>query len=312
MDLDRAAAEDWIRAHVEPTGAIEVEHERPWSVVLRVPLAGRAAWFKACAPVQAFEPRLSAELCSRWPDRVAEVLAWDERRSWLLLADAGTPIGAYGNPPGAWLAVLPRYAELQRGEAAHVADHLAHGVPDLGLGTLPARFDDLLRRKLPLYEDEVHCLRVLAERLPSLCDELAAHGIPESLQHDDLHMANVYDDDRTLRVLDWGDASIAHPFASLLETFRFLEHVTKLPPGDPWFARLRNAYLEPWGDGLVETFDLALRVGAAAIAVAWARQRDHLPESWHARFDVGFVFVLRRAVEAADGGLTDPKAASRR
>ena len=84
--------------------------------VLRVPLAGGVAWFKDCAPVQAFEPRLSAELFSRWPDRVAHVLGHDEERAWLLLADAGTPIGTFGNPPEAWLAALPQYAELQGGE----------------------------------------------------------------------------------------------------------------------------------------------------------------------------------------------------
>ena len=87
--MDRAAAEDWIRAHVEPVGAIETAHERPWATVLRVPLAGDAVWFKACAPVQAFEPRLTACLFARWPDRVAEVLGHDEERAWLLLADGG-------------------------------------------------------------------------------------------------------------------------------------------------------------------------------------------------------------------------------
>jgi len=96
---DRAAVEDWIRAHVEPVGAIETAHERPWATALRVPLADGVAWFKACAPVQAFEPRLTAGLSARWPDRVAEVLGHDEERAWLLLADAGTPIGAFGNPP---------------------------------------------------------------------------------------------------------------------------------------------------------------------------------------------------------------------
>src|ERR1700716_3910214 len=65
----RAAAEDWIRAHVEPVGAVETAHERPGATVLRVPLANRVVWFKACAPVQAFEPRLTAELGTRWPDR---------------------------------------------------------------------------------------------------------------------------------------------------------------------------------------------------------------------------------------------------
>ena len=68
MDLTDAKA--WIRAHVEPAGTMETAHERPWATVMRVPLADSVAWFRACGPVQAFEPRLSAELFARHPDRV--------------------------------------------------------------------------------------------------------------------------------------------------------------------------------------------------------------------------------------------------
>jgi Phosphotransferase enzyme family len=294
--VDFAVAEEWIRAHVEPVGPIETAHERPWSTALRVPLAGGTAWFKACAPVQRFEPRLSAELFARWPDRVAEVLAHDEERAWLLLADAGTPIAAYGNPPEAWLAALPLYAELQHGEATHVHEHLTNGVPDLRLATLPARYEDLLRQQLPLDGDDIDRLRGFAARFAELCDELAAHDLPQSVQHDDLHLANVYAMGEQLRLLDWGDASISHPFASLVVTFRFLEEVNELPPSDPWFARLRDAYLEPWGRDRTEAFTLALRVGAFAHACAWARQRDALPEQARAEFDQAFSIVLRRAV----------------
>ena len=81
---------------------------RPWATVMRVPLAGSVAWFKACGPSQAFEPRLTAELFARWPDLIVEVLACDEDRAWPLLADAGRPVGAFGNPPDVWLALLPR------------------------------------------------------------------------------------------------------------------------------------------------------------------------------------------------------------
>ena len=294
--MDHAAAEEWIRAHVEPAGEIEVVHERPWSTVLRVPLRDGAAWFKVCSPVQAFEPRLSAELYARWPDRVADVLGYDGQRAWLLLADAGTPVSVYGNPPEAWLEALPAYAELQRGETAHARDHLEHGVPDLRLATLPARFDELLQRDLPLAASEMDELRKFSPRLADLCAELAVRGIPETIQHDDLHMANLYAQGQRLRVLDWGDSSISHPFASLVVTFRFLEEVTKLEPGDRWFPRLRDAYLEPWGPDLADTFHLALRVGTCAHAVAWLRQRDHLPEEERIRFDQVFSIVLRRAL----------------
>jgi hypothetical protein len=293
--VDRAAVEAWIREHVEPTGAIEAAHERPWSTVLRVPVAGGAVWFKACAAVQAFEPRLTAQLFSRWPDRVSKVLGHDEERAWLLLADAGDPIRSHGNPPEAWLEALPPYAELQRGETAHADDHLAHDVPDLRTETLPSRYEELLRGELPIDADELQRLHDFQPRFGALCSELAGQGIP-SIQHDDLHHANLYVRDKEKRVLDWGDSSIAHPFFSLVVTFRFLEEINHLDPHDPWFARLRDAYLEPWGSGLTDAFELAMRVGRFAHAFAWARQRDHLPLAERPDFDTWYSVVLRRAI----------------
>lgn len=281
--LDQSAVDAWIRAHVEPAGAIETTHERPWATVMRVPLEDGTAWFKACAPIQAFEPRLTAELFARWPDRVPEVIDHDEERGWLLLADAGTPIRELGNPPGTWLVTLPSYAELQRGEIAHAQDHLDHGVPDLRVAELPARYEDLLRHQLPLEADEIDRLHAFAGRFPELCQQLAAYGIPETIQHDDLHEANLYVQGGQLRVLDWGDASVSHPFMSLVVTFRFLEEINGLPRSDPWFVRLRDA------------FELAMRVGRFAHAIAWARQRDALPDDALPNFDRWFAVVLRRA-----------------
>ena len=124
-----------------------------------------------------------------------EVLGHDQERAWLLLADAGTNIGSFGNPPESWLALLPLYAELQRSEVAHTADHLAHGVPDLRVETLPTRYDELVQQDLRL--------RKFTTTFERLCTELAARGIPESIQHDDLHMNNVYDNGERLRVLDY-------------------------------------------------------------------------------------------------------------
>jgi aminoglycoside phosphotransferase (APT) family kinase protein len=119
--------------------------------------------------------------------------------------------------------------------------------------------------------------------------------VPETIQHDDLHHANLYVRGGRVRVLDWGDASVSHPFASLVVTFRFLEERTRLPPGDPWFARLRDAYLEPWGRDLGDAFALAVRVGSFARAIAYLRQRAALPPEERALFDTDFSTVLRRA-----------------
>jgi hypothetical protein len=201
-----------------------------------------------------------------------------------------------------WLAALPSYAELQRGETPHADDHLAHGVPDLRVATMPARYEDLLAYDLPLEREEIGRLRVFASRFVELCDELADSDVPESIQHDDLHANNLYLHRQRYRVLDWGDASISHPFASLVVTFRFLEEVDGLTPDDAWFSRLRDAYLEPWGRGLAEVFALATRVGAFAHAIAWARQRDALPSEERPNFDLVYAVVLRRAIAQT----TDP------
>jgi Phosphotransferase enzyme family len=259
------------------------------------------AWFKACGPVQAFEPRLTAELATRWPGRVGELIAYDERRAWALLADAGVPLRSLGNPPELWLDILPLYAELQRGEATHAEDHLAHGVPPLPLFELPRRYADLIEHELPLKPGEIARLHAFAPRFGQLCAELETAGLPPTLQHDDLHMGSVYQLGGRLRVLDWGDCSVSHPFFSLVVTFRFLEEHSGLDGDDPWLVRLRDAYLEPWGEDLEEVFDLAVGVGRFAHAIAWARQREFLPHESalvpnRGTFDTWFAHILRRAL----------------
>jgi hypothetical protein len=275
--------------------------DRAWSTVLRVPVGDRGVvWFKHCKQAQAFEPRLTSALYARWPDRVVRVLAVDEQRSWLLLADGGTPFAAFGNSPDAWEAVLPRYAELQIGETAYAAEHLAAGVPDLRLAVLPEHYADMRdRTDLPLEPEERERLRRFEPRFAELCAELAGTA-GETVQHDDLHIVNVYADGDDLRILDWGDTSIAHPFFSLVATFRCLEDVNKVPPGDPAYARLRDAFLEPWR-GDVTTFDLAMRVGNIAHVFTWLRHRDAMLPAERVKLDDWLPTILGRAL-----GQTDP------
>lgn len=272
---------------------MELVSDEPWATVYRVVHDGRVLFLKRCMPLQAFEPRLTAALYQRWRDSVVEVVSHEDR-AWLLMADAGTAIGTfhpYVNPPETWEAVLPLYAELQRGETAHAGEHLAGGVPDLRTETLPARYDDLLARELPLEPQEIARLRRFAPRFAELCAELASRAIPDSIQHDDLHQGNVYNRDGRLRVLDWGDSCVSHPFASMFETFRHLD-------APEWEPRLRDLYLEPWGSGVVETFELALPVGTIAHSFAWLRQYDALPDERRASF--GMATMLRLAVAQTD------------
>lgn len=68
------------------------------------------------------------------------------------------------------------------------------------------------------------------------------------------------------RFFDWGDASVTHPFPSLLVPLRVAADVLGVTNGDPVLRRLRDACLEPWGAygspaELRKQVALALRIG---------------------------------------------------
>jgi Phosphotransferase enzyme family len=296
--IDASKAEAWARSCLPITGPLELFQTEPWGSVFRVPVDGEVIWFKACASHQAFEVSLTAALSARWAG-VTEVLAHNIDRRWLLMADAGEPLRSLGNPPQRWREIMPIYAELQLGETGRADEHVARGVPDLRLARLPDLYEELLRAELPLETAERSDLESFRPRFVALCEELDDAGVGPTVQHDDLHMNNVYVKDGTLRVLDWGDASVAHPFFSAFETFRFLVEFNRLPTDDRWFGRLRDAYLEPWGPGHRVTFDLALRIAGLAHAIAWLQQRDALPQADRRGFDGSFAHILRLASRRA-------------
>jgi hypothetical protein len=289
------AAEEWIHEHVTPTGEIDLVQERFWSTVLRVPVADGQVWLKACTAVHGHEVALTAALAERWPDRLPAVIAHDEASGWLLLADGGTAMDSNRDLEH-WVALLPRYAELQRGEADLSESHLAAGVPDQRIPVLTAAYDAMLSRGLPMEPGEIARLRAFQPEFERLCAELASGRIPPSIQHDDLHNGNLYLRGDAYSIIDWGDACIAHPFETLLATFRNIERLYGIPSTDSWFTRLKAAYLEPWdqADMVADLFDLAMRVAAFSRAATWIRHYDAVPPEIAVQFAPAIPTSLRR------------------
>jgi hypothetical protein len=282
MDEQRWRDPDWLaRVHewisdclddrgITRGGAIEQPHVQPWSTVLRIPTQAGIMWFKANADPLRHEAALVERLAERRPDLVPPLLAADTTAGWLLMADAGEPLRtvvARERSLDRWREVLPRYAALQRDLAAEVDDLLALGVPDLRLATLPKAYDRLL--------DEIGAerrFRAAAPLVADLCDELARFGIPESLQHDDLHDAQIFVRGGRGRVLDWGDACVSHPFFTLSVTLEGvlawgLDDVENSVDTSPF----RDAYLAPYAErrsaDLVAATRPALRLGWVCRAI---------------------------------------------
>jgi Phosphotransferase enzyme family len=245
--------EHWIRERLAEFGvalrAIDSPHVRPWGTVLRVDTNGGTFWFKAPIAPLTYELPLLGLLAARDADRVPRIVAANRARGWMLTEDAGphvTDLHPDGVPPEVWKEFLPLYAQLQLDVAGDAETLVAAGVPDrrsnmLVEGLLRVLDSDRYVRPPTddaLDDEELRRLRSLVPRIERAIEVVAALGLPDSIQHDDLHAWNVCVRDGRYRFVDWGDACVAQPLLSLGVP---LAHV-----GDDGAAEARDAYLEPW------------------------------------------------------------------
>jgi Phosphotransferase enzyme family len=269
-----ADATAWIDAQVHVTGEIEQPHIRPWSTVMRVPTAEGDLWFKAVTALHRFEPALTAFLAQLRPDRVPEVIALDTNRAWMLMRDGGMRLRELPATVEHWERVLSGYAELQIAAAPHLAELLDLGVPDFRLARLPGLVKEMLACKPEDLSVEEHS--AILDRLPeveAIAHQLSTDGIPETIQHDDLHDGQVFVRNTQSIVFDWGDACVSHPFHTLTVTLRAAARKLELKPGGREVLRMRDAYLEPYGPPteLAPVAEIAYRTGTLARAYAWHR-----------------------------------------
>ncbi|HET6627542.1 MAG TPA: phosphotransferase [Nocardioidaceae bacterium] len=286
----RAEAAGWVRdvCHplgIELTGESEQPHCRPWSSAIRFGSTAGPVWFKVNGPGTRHEGPLLAVLSGVVPGLVAELLARDDVRGWSLTRDAGPVLRTVAEPGQLWShweGVLRRYAAAQLVLSAHVPDLLATGVARVTPTTLPGQAAGLVE-KLATLEPEKGGLSgqeacALQDRLPELdawCAELAASPLPLSVQHDDLHSSNICwgGSVETARIIDWGDASVGHPFGTMLCTLNSIGWHVGLAPDDARLTRTRDAYLEPFTSyadrsDLVRHVALARRVGCVTRALS--------------------------------------------
>jgi hypothetical protein len=179
-----------------------------WATALRVPTSRGIVWFKAARPAFAHEARVLEVLQPLAPQLLPELIASTDD-GWLLLADAGERAREH---PIDWRAMLHAYAALQRASAEHVDALLAAGVHDNRPANVVDRAEALMRY-LP-----AELVAAVQARLPHVAEQmerLAASRLPTTIDHGDLHDGNVFSADGRVRIIDWGDSAVAHPFFTL-------------------------------------------------------------------------------------------------
>lgn len=269
------------------TGEVEQPHVTDWSTVMRVPTDGGTVWFKANDDTMVHEAAVLELVAARSAGRVPAPLVRDPGTGWMLLADGGQRLRELVEEERSlarWQDVLGAYARVQIACEDVVDELLALGLPDRRLATLPGAYADLVAalpdadRRLPPASD-----------VEELCTRLAAYGIRETVQHDDLHDGQVFLSGGVHQVLDWGDACVSHPFFTLAVT---LEGVISWGVDDVQDSEdLRPhlaAYLEPYASHYGTTVahlhgaaEIAMRLGWVCRAVNGALPQE--PDRTHVR-----------------------------
>ena len=280
-----AEAHEWIheqldRLGLRVRGSIEQTHVQPWSTVLRVPTPGRDCWFKANIPTCAHEGTVVRVLARERPDCVPELFAVDLERGWLLMDDGGERLREVIERERSlqrWLDLLPQYARLQIDLADHAEEFVHQGVPDRRLETLASQYEKLLDQSEGIADSELNRLRTLAPQVREMCDQLASYLIPETIQHDDLHDAQVFVRDGSYLFYDWGDSCVSHPFFSMAVTLEGqlawgLDDIE----GSEDILPFRDVYLQQFTrygtlPSLEEAHTIALRLGWICRALNWHR-----------------------------------------
>jgi hypothetical protein len=284
------------------TGGWEQPHARAWSSTIRFETTEGPVWFKVNGSGTAYEAALIALLGERRPGLAPEVIAHDDNRRWSLTRDGGPILRSIVAPDALWThweRLLPRYAEAQLALAEHRPRLLSTGTPDLGPAQLPSEYRRLLDELAARPTEDSGLTREQASALESLlpayddwCAELATSPMPDTLQHDDLHSNNVcwpgtVDDLSSVRIIDWGDASVGHPFGTMLATLNSIAfHAGVLHTDrridDLRVLRIRDAYLEPFTslgsrEELRRWVALARSTGCVTRAISWESALQDAP-----------------------------------
>jgi hypothetical protein len=239
---------------------------------------------------------------------VPDVVATNAHARWLLMRDSHGRCLESGAPLASWERVAGAYAELQVESTAHVPTLRALGCPERGppelrssLGALVADNAALLQgTEHGLTGEEVSRLRHLRSRLEAACDELALSGLPFALEHGDLWDSNVYVAVDRVTFIDWTDASLAHPFFSLMPLLVSATWDPILSTVPDAQQRIVDAYLEHWTayaapERLRRVLAIARPLAALHIAVTYWRDIPQPHKQWWMQRMVPFFVRLALA-----------------
>jgi|EndMetStandDraft_8_1072994.scaffolds.fasta_scaffold28672_4 hypothetical protein len=287
----REELRDWCTSYVGPVTAMHQQKLRGWATVWRVETADGVWFAKQNCPGQQVEIPLMATLADVVPERVVPVTA--ARDGFLLTPDQGDVFyETAGGDLSNWVRLAREAAELQRALLPHRDALLAAGLtelePEQGSDYLAARIEQYAalapgdsRRLAP---DVAARLRAHLPVVRRWGEQVAALGLPLTLNHNDLHENNVFDVAGRLRFFDFGDSLVTEPLGVLLIPLNILGEKLGAEADDERLWQVADAALEVWSD-LVPMAELraalpaALQLGRLGRVESWVRCQPSLSDA---------------------------------
>ncbi len=238
--------EAWIDAQLAAvgrrrTGVMGVS--RVWSIsaVLKIVTDTGDVWFKASCDLFRNEAGLHRVLAEHFPDDVPELIATDDSRGWLLM-EPMRGAGESDRAPGADVALAARWGDVQLASLEIIDELLAAGAPLRDADVIVAGYRRVVSESPELARltaVERSALEAVTDEVEQMVHELWDCGLPNTLDHGDLHLGNVAYDGSVLRVFDLTDACVSHP---VLDGYHLAHFDDRRPSESALFA----AFAEPW------------------------------------------------------------------
>ncbi len=307
--------EEAVKNSIAITGEFEQPHVYPWSTVINVMTNEGMLYFKATASETVHEAALTQKLAEWYPRYMPKLVSVDFARGWMLMRDGGEKLRASIRPTkdvSPWKQVIPLLSEVQIGVSSHASELLSLGIPDMRLQHLPKILNDLLadtnmlRLDQPdgLSSEDYQRAQDLQPRFTEVCAELAAIGIPETINHGDFHDGNVLINNGNITLFDWGDGSLTHPFVTLRTFFVSIEIALELDDYSftPEMKDLLNIYLEPFQrfasqEKLLIAFSLSRPVATVVKTFAWHQTISRLDPSSREEYQTILPELFREFLE---------------
>lgn len=278
------ACETYALARISP---IELGNASIRSIHARVQTDTGQLFFKALAPGQLLEARLTSAAAGLVPEQFVMPLAIDPANGWMLSSDYGATLSSLPHTPELWARALGSLGRAQRDLMPYEETLFDTGLQIMAPESLPEEFNNalMLHASLPgdhplgiPASDADHAYGALVP-IERACQKLTDGPVPLSLEHGSFDLTRAFiptEETAHSRLLNLGNSHWSHPFASLARPIQRMCIDFRTTPDDPRIIQAIGAYLtefQEFGtpDELYGLVAPALRIAPLLTHATWIR-----------------------------------------